>query len=224
MGHGQGRPYSVLAPPDPVHDKYLDGNYKRDPFYREAVRGLRPGLYRIAELGHPLEPYLQDYVLGPPVPGSRGHSPLADASNLAEEIAFVLPLGQGHSLHLAMIRSNRYPQFSDENLARLRAVQPIIEAAVSRHGELAEWIPRPRPKESVLTAREQAVVDGLLGGERTRAIARRLGISEGTVKVHRRNIYRKLEVSSLAELFLRKAPGPMGPLADASAGEQPEQP
>ena len=50
-------------------------------------------------------------------------------------------------------------------------------------------------------AREREIVSMILQGHSTESVALRLDISPGTVKVHRKNIYRKLKVSSQGELF-----------------------
>ena len=52
-----------------------------------------------------------------------------------------------------------------------------------------------------LTAREAQVVNLILEGHSTRAIAGVLAIAVETVRVHRRHVYEKLGVSSQAELF-----------------------
>ena len=52
-----------------------------------------------------------------------------------------------------------------------------------------------------LTGRETEVVQLILRGHSTRSISERLGISPETVKLHRRNSYGKLDISSQAELF-----------------------
>ena len=52
-----------------------------------------------------------------------------------------------------------------------------------------------------LTDRETQVVQLFLHGHSTKSIAERLGISPETVKLHRKNSYAKLDVSSQAELF-----------------------
>lgn len=57
----------------------------------------------------------------------------------------------------------------------------------------------PRPA-STLSAREREVLRLVSEGVRSAAIARRLGISEATVEVHRRNVMRKLDLRSVAEL------------------------
>ena len=51
-----------------------------------------------------------------------------------------------------------------------------------------------------LSAREREVVRLVSEGVRSAAIARRLGITEATVEVHRRNVMRKRDMRSVAEL------------------------
>jgi DNA-binding NarL/FixJ family response regulator len=53
-----------------------------------------------------------------------------------------------------------------------------------------------------LTPREGEIVRMVAHGHRNRVIAERLGISEGTVKVHLHNIYEKLGVNGRLELVL----------------------
>ena len=58
-----------------------------------------------------------------------------------------------------------------------------------------------------LTAREREVVDGLAAGLMYKEIADKGGISIGTVRVHIRNIYEKLQVSSRHEAVKKVYPG-----------------
>ncbi|WP_306309191.1 response regulator transcription factor [Komagataeibacter swingsii] len=64
-----------------------------------------------------------------------------------------------------------------------------VEAVLERLG-------RPR-----LTAREMDVMVLMQAGHSTKSIARSMRISPHTIKVHRRNIYEKLGVSTQAEVF-----------------------
>jgi DNA-binding CsgD family transcriptional regulator len=54
-----------------------------------------------------------------------------------------------------------------------------------------------------LTPREKEIVALLLTGQTRRQIAGELDRSESTVSMHVKNLYDKLEISSLSELFLR---------------------
>lgn len=56
---------------------------------------------------------------------------------------------------------------------------------------------------NVLIRREQEVASLMLGGHALAQVAERLKISYETARVHRRHIYDKLGISSLAELFSR---------------------
>ncbi|EQB05448.1 hypothetical protein L288_12445 [Sphingobium quisquiliarum P25] len=63
---------------------------------------------------------------------------------------------------------------------------------------------------SALTQREWEIVELACNGMRNRAIALRCGVSEGTVKVHLRNVFQKLGIRSRSELIVAKigmAPG-----------------
>jgi DNA-binding CsgD family transcriptional regulator len=57
--------------------------------------------------------------------------------------------------------------------------------------------------EGTLTSREVETITMILRGHFSLSIAKNLGIVEGTVKIHRKNIYRKMEISGQA---LREVP------------------
>jgi DNA-binding NarL/FixJ family response regulator len=59
-----------------------------------------------------------------------------------------------------------------------------------------------REAAATLTAREIDIVRMIAQGLRNRAIAERLGISEGTVKAHLHNVYEKLGLDGRLELVL----------------------
>jgi DNA-binding NarL/FixJ family response regulator len=78
--------------------------------------------------------------------------------------------------------------------------QPWIDRAA-----MERLLQHPKPAASVgahLTEREMQIVGHVAEGLRNKEIARRLGIEEGTVKMHLHNLFRKLEVSSRTELAL----------------------
>jgi DNA-binding NarL/FixJ family response regulator len=59
-----------------------------------------------------------------------------------------------------------------------------------------------REAAAVLTPREIEMVSLVAHGLRNREMSERMAISEGTVKIHLHNIYRKLKVESRVELIL----------------------
>jgi len=87
----------------------------------------------------------------------------------------------------------------------LAGLAAAIAAAFDRHQEL-----RSPLNAGALSAREREICDLILLGCSSAAIASRLNISRYTVKDHRKSIFRKLQVGSLAQLFaLLPLPGGM---------------
>ena len=85
--------------------------------------------------------------------------------------------------------------------AHMRALQGLcapVAAAFDRHVRL---VGAPSDAAEALSPREREVTQLLLAGCSSEAIALRLGISRYTVKDHRKRIFRKLRIGSLAELF-----------------------
>ena len=67
----------------------------------------------------------------------------------------------------------------------------------------------PGPRNRNLTARQNAVLELLSRGESNKAIARRLGLREGTVKVHVRQILRKFGLMNRTQVAAVCATGPI---------------
>jgi DNA-binding CsgD family transcriptional regulator len=98
------------------------------------------------------------------------------------------------------------------NVATLRSLDMLggpLASAFDRHRAFQRAAgPRDtrwRPG-AALTTRETEISDLMLLGCSSDAIARRLSISPHTVKQHRKSIFRKLRVGSLAEFFSRASP------------------
>jgi DNA-binding CsgD family transcriptional regulator len=98
----------------------------------------------------------------------------------------------------------------------LAYLQPAIAALLRAHDAAAEGIGSGEATDreherlegtlqrfgsSVLTPREGQVMRLMLEGYSAPSLAKVLGLSVETVRVHRRNIYEKLRISSLGELF-----------------------
>jgi DNA-binding CsgD family transcriptional regulator len=112
--------------------------------------------------------------------------------------------------------------FSVSEFALVKKTEPLVSAAVRHFWSGAglraqDRSARPAPASTQdvwnrltnahsLTAREAAIIELVLQGHSSESIGLNLGISTGTVKVHRRNIYRKLGISSQTQLFSRYFP------------------
>lgn len=207
---GSARPidlYSTFSPSD-YHvfvTLYQDGPYLLDPFFRAA--SLRQsGVFRMQELA-PDRFYSSEYF--------RSYY---EKTGLAEELGFFVPVENGATIVLSLMRKARTGSFSNRDLSQLQAAHPFVSALV-RHGwndcagRFAPDAPKPEtataPSEVAtrvwsslnLTARETAIIEKVLQGFSSESIGLEMGIATGTVKVHRRNIYRKLGISSQTQLL-----------------------
>ena len=88
--------------------------------------------------------------------------------------------------------------FREQDL--LDAVQTAIERD-RLNREDGNLIALLRQRFSSLTPREQAILTLVVAGRRNKQIAFEIGTSEVTVKVHRTNLMRKMQASSLADLI-----------------------
>jgi DNA-binding CsgD family transcriptional regulator len=124
-----------------------------------------------------------------------------------DELQFMINV-DGAVLGLSLGRSTR---FTPEEHGRLLCVRDWVLAAMGRHlqlvppegptavaGDLATLLDR---FDARLTVREVETARLILQGFSSKAIAQQLSISPETVKVHRRNLYHKLNVSGHGELF-----------------------
>lgn len=109
----------------------------------------------------------------------------------------------GGVVELGFYRERGRCSVSARKLRALEDMSAPVAAAFDKHASLKT---RPMPAvASVLSPREQEICALLMTGCSSQAIALRLDISRHTVKDHRKAIFRKLRVGSLAELFALRA-------------------
>lgn len=91
------------------------------------------------------------------------------------------------------------------------AIAPEMTGVLARvvHGD--EPLAESGPGFSELTPREMEILDHLAEGQSNKEIARELGISNGTVKLHVRAILRKLQVRSRVEAAVLAVEKRIGP-------------
>lgn len=186
---------------------YQEGPYLLDPFYLAVARPVPAGLYRMRDLA-PDRFYQGEYFRNYYV-----------QTGLAEEIGFFIDFPQGARVILSLMRDER--PFSNREMKSLEEIRPVVEASIRRHWpDLPDRFDSPQARQGsaiesqlersfhsfgdgLLTAREREIVEHTLKGHSAEAVGRLLGISPGTVRIHRRNIYAKLRISSQGELFSR---------------------
>ena len=93
------------------------------------------------------------------------------------------------------------PDMLHFRIERLMAGEPSLSPAIARM-MLARFRPVHDPAEDPLTGREREVLSLVGRGLRAREVAEQLQISAHTVRDHLKSIYRKLDVSSRAEVAI----------------------
>ncbi|APE44492.1 hypothetical protein BOO69_14515 [Sulfitobacter alexandrii] len=187
---------------------YLDGSYRLDPFFQMRKRASPGALYRLSEIAPDRffsgEYYLQYYR----------------RTEIHDEIGLLVDLTDGATGHLSMSRQAGHGSFKRREIQCLRHYSPLLLELLRQYceyrreqarGQAAP--PAQRPLDvmirghvtdlsgKTLTRREAQLAALILQGHSNLSAALDLGIARETVKVHRRNIYRKLDISSQAELF-----------------------
>ncbi len=184
-------------------DRYLAGPYLLDPLYQLALRTDRPTLCRFRD-------ELPDRFRS-----SEYYRQYCDRTHLLDEMDFLNDVSDTTTLALVVGRRKR--MFSKTELTRLERIEPIIQAAIKKIW--SNWAAKSRPQDKdagmhkrltrcfdkfgqkVLTDREREISQLLLRGHSSKSIARVLNIAPGTVMVHKRNLFSKLDITSQYELF-----------------------
>jgi DNA-binding NarL/FixJ family response regulator len=106
--------------------------------------------------------------------------------------------GPGRTVNLMLFRGPG-SDFSERDRALLALLRPHLQQAYRD----AEQRRSARPR---LTPRQQELLRLVAAGHTNAQIARRLGLSEGTVRIHLQNIYTRLGVSSRTAAVTRALP------------------
>jgi len=108
-------------------------------------------------------------------------------------------------IHLKKHKNKLLVTSTIDNLLKGGApMSPQIARKVITH--FNDQAPQKNP-DSMLTDREQDIVNGLVDGLSYKLIADRFSISIDTVRAHIRNIYKKLHVNSKAEVIAKSLRG-----------------
>jgi DNA-binding CsgD family transcriptional regulator len=212
--------YVEEAPPDflvceglapHLVELYRAGLWRYDPFYGFWQDHREGGLASLRE------------ILPPPARRGYYHRVFQRRqAKIEDELGLFLPAEATGSLGLFLERSTG--SFSPEEMRLAAAVAPLMAGLYRAHRLVAAAAAVPSPRQAPrevdgraldhlarqaveqspvpLTRRERDIVALILSGQPSLRIAGRLGISRGTVKNHRRRIYRKLQIASERELFV----------------------
>ena len=187
-----------------LETEYVDAAYLLDPFHELHINRAQKGVYRLMDVA-PDHFYRNQYFV----------SYYRDTT-LVDEIAFVSYPSEGVSIQTCLGRdSNSNTRFSTRQISQARRIAPIVSVLVEKHwselntsGEYSESETISRLIESVhekhsvrLTPRQAEVAFYILKGHSSISIGLTLGVARTTVKVFRKQLYKRLNISSQAELF-----------------------
>ncbi|TDF84057.1 helix-turn-helix transcriptional regulator [Pseudomonas sp. H9] len=198
--HQQGIPEQHR---DAILNRYFAAGYLLDPFCLAVESGLAEGFYHLQDIAPDNffdSDYYKAYYLG---------------TGCSEDSYFIADLGDSRKISLSLFQGCSGSQLSSEQVNVLRAVEPVVRELLvryARHG-LAQSSSDAGHNSiqaafdsfgcEVLTDREREVAHMILRGHSAKSTASELGISPETVRMHRKNLYLKLEINSQSELFAR---------------------
>jgi len=208
--------YHPDAQPEMLHDNftgswrerglttYVGAFFVLDPFYIMSRSLDHPEVCRLGDIAP--DGFLE----------SEYHRAHYASGRIGDEVGYLWPLEPGITLAVSLERTEPCIAFDAGEVRDLETVQPLLYALARKHwaarharstqagpAEIGRLVQQAADAfgRDVLTPRECEVVKLVLRGYSTKSVSQSLGISPGTVKVHRENIYAKLRVSSQAELF-----------------------
>lgn len=185
-------------------ESYVSGAYLVDPYHALHVKQAPKGLYRLKD------------IAPDQFSRSRYNREYYENTTMVDEVAFVAYPSEGVSVHISMGRDMTSEQrYSAREVKSAQEVAPIACAlielqwsALNSTGQFDETqiidslIARTENQHQIsLSSRQAQVALMILRGHSSISIGLHLGISPQTVKVFRKQLYKKCGISSQAELF-----------------------
>ena len=192
-----------------VLERYFAAGYLLDPFCLAVQSGLAEGFYHLEEIApdHFFDSdYYKTYYL---------------KVGCSEDSYFIVDVGNQSKVSLSLFQGFGGETLSHSQLDVLRAVQPMVaefirefarrNPAIVEQGASAARAQTDIKRSiqqafehfgcDVLTERERQVAHMILRGHSVKSTAQQMGIAIETVRMHRKNLYLKLAISSQSELF-----------------------
>ena len=151
------------------------------------------------------------------MPGSNGIQCVARAKPLDPNVQFVIStvFENPHYIFQALCAgATGYLLKSLSVLELIPAIHGVLDGGSPMSPSIARLVvdsfqgqARAAISDHQLTAKEREIIDGLANGLLYKEIAERAGISIGTVRVHIRNIYEKLQVNTRHDAVRKVYPG-----------------
>ncbi|OWJ90663.1 helix-turn-helix transcriptional regulator [Pseudomonas sp. A46] len=195
-------------------ERYYARGYLLDPFCLAMDNGLAEGFYHLSEIAPDdffnSEYYRTNYL----------------RCGSVEDAHFIVDLGGQRKVSLCVYQGSSGARFSEADLSLLRTAFPLVRELMRQFDERGGLVRSldghragashsaapPGLNQQIrdafmnfgsdrLTEREREIAHLLLRGHSAKSSARVLDISPETVRMHRKNLYTKLEIGSQAELF-----------------------
>ncbi|WP_244520844.1 helix-turn-helix domain-containing protein [Aliiruegeria lutimaris] len=194
----------VAAVHDKIESDYISGAYLLDPFHELHVARVPEGLYRLRDFA-PDQFHRNEYFAS-----------YYRRTTLIDEIAYVAYPAEGVSVHVCLGRdASSGRMFSPRDVTTAQRLSVIACGLIrkqweglSSSGDYDDEALVERVRERLaerhgikLSHRQSEVALLILRGHSSVSIGLRLDISPQTVKVFRKQLYRKCAISSQAELF-----------------------
>lgn len=192
-----------------MNSHYVTGAYLLDPFYALHTKRAARGLYRLADIA-PDQFQRNEY-----------YKSYYQRTTLADEIAFLSSPSHGVSITVCLGRdATTGSKFSARDLAQATNLAPIVNALSCKNWSqirpenqdadgdmMARLRDRMLAERGIgLSARQAEIAVLILQGHSSVSIGLTLGISPQTVKVFRKQLYKKCQISSQGELYYLIAP------------------
>ncbi|WP_299668482.1 helix-turn-helix transcriptional regulator [uncultured Ruegeria sp.] len=192
-----------------LESRYVPTLYVLDPFYSVHLEKYPSGSYRLRDISpdrFKTTNYFLEYY---------------QKTTLLDEIAFIAYVKNGWTINVCVGRDETSGSlFGKGSLRQAKELAPCIGSLLERHFSTSELPPEEGfpsldailierleiHHEISITLRQAQVAVLLLRGHSSKSIAEELGVSWQTVRVFRRQLYARCNVSSQAELFALLTP------------------
>lgn len=187
-----------------LQTEYLEGPYREDPLFRASIDRPKNKIYLLSRLTAgrlKTSAYYRNYYT---------------RTGVVDEAIFLAKLAGGNVLNLSIKRLPHQGAFREDEYQLLYSLADPLSELFRVHSEFDNFavtnLLQPGIEHqinlafqtfgsSLLSPREREVLELMLRGHGTDTSATRLSITRETVRRHRKNLYRKLDVSSQTDLF-----------------------
>ncbi|WP_339670520.1 helix-turn-helix transcriptional regulator [Dasania marina] len=183
--------------------QWLSGPYLLDPFYIKSFDGSPEDLYHLTDAapdGFTESHYYKSYYRD---------------TDCNDEVCYLAHINTDLVVSLALARVGSSPLFTPAELSTFDTIKPLVISLIKQQSErmgnqtdenqrlIHQHLKEKLASfgEQLLTKREREIVQLVFKGNSSKSMASRLHLSLDTINMHKRNAYKKLNISSQSELF-----------------------